>query len=65
MTDNNTNNKYPPETKNVGFDTEFTEKVPDTLPGRAPSTAEGYSIYSNLMDGKVSWRHTYTQLATL
>ncbi|KAG0091744.1 P-type ATPase [Podila epicladia] len=57
MTDNNINNNYPPETKNVGFDTEFTEKVPDTLPARAPSTAEGYSIYSNIKDGKASIEH--------
>ncbi|KAG0055261.1 P-type ATPase [Gryganskiella cystojenkinii] len=31
--------------------------VPSTMPGVIPSTAEGYSIYSNLKDGKASIEH--------
>lgn len=55
MADDNINYNYPPDGKSVGFVTEFNnEKVPDTLPGVVPTTAEGYSIYSNLKDGKVS-----------
>jgi len=30
------------------------DAVPSALPGAVPSTAEGYSIYSDIKDGKVS-----------
>ncbi|KFH70534.1 hypothetical protein MVEG_03384 [Podila verticillata NRRL 6337] len=58
MADNNTGNNYPQDGKSVGFAAELNnEKVPDTLPGVVPTTAEGYSIYSNLKDGKASVEH--------
>ncbi|KAF9204494.1 P-type ATPase [Podila verticillata] len=58
MVDNNTGNNYPQDGKSVGFAAELNnEKVPDTLPGVVPTTAEGYSIYSNLKDGKASVEH--------
>ncbi|KAF8975949.1 hypothetical protein BGZ52_008447, partial [Haplosporangium bisporale] len=58
MADNNTGNNYPQDEKSVGFAAELNnEKVPDTLPGVVPTTAEGYSIYSNLKDGKASVEH--------
>lgn len=55
MADNNTSNNFLQDGKSVGFDHELNNgKVFDTLPDVVPTTAEGYSIYSNLKDGKVS-----------
>ncbi|KAF9214155.1 P-type ATPase [Podila verticillata] len=38
-------------------DLEQVEEVPTVLTGVAPSTVEGYSIYSNIKDGKASIEH--------
>ncbi|KAG0030007.1 P-type ATPase [Podila clonocystis] len=38
-------------------DQDHVEEIPTVLTGVAPSTVEGYSIYSNIKDGKASIEH--------
>ncbi|KAF9430273.1 P-type ATPase [Podila epigama] len=47
----------PSDTKNVGFTVDPPGGIPEVMPSANPTTAEGYSIYSNLKDGKASVEH--------
>ncbi|KAF9914821.1 P-type ATPase [Lobosporangium transversale] len=41
----------------TGMDGDTIQDVPPVLPGASPSNVEGYSIYSNVKDGKASIEH--------
>lgn len=45
-------------------DLDQVEEIPTVLTGVAPSTAEGYSIYSNIKDGKVPFLSTPLKISS-